>query len=159
MLGLPPGPRYNSATLEFKMDRLERRSLASINQNRAATAFFLFVVAGHLYQLYDPYFQNLSGWIGIDRLSRENSLGTSGSFLVLIGAAGLYLIKRESRFTYGIIELFFAVATTWFWAINDSGKVDWLGCGAAVYLFVAGFENCFEARKSNKKAESLDIPC
>lgn len=77
----------------------------------------------------------------------------------MLGASGLYLIKRDSRFAYGIIELLFAMTTTWFWAIGTSGKGDWLGCGAAVYLFVAGFENCVKARKSTKKAELLDIPC
>jgi len=141
------------------MARLERRSPASINQGRAWAALSLFIVIGQLYQLYDPYFQHLSAQIGLDRLSRENSLGTSGSFLVIVVASGLYLIKRDSRFAYGITELFFAMATTWFWAIKDNGKVDWLGCGAAVYLFVAGFDNCMEARKSIQKAEALDIPC
>ena len=71
----------------------------------------------------------------------------------------LFEIKRHSRFSYGIIELIFAMATTWLWAITSSGKINWLGFAAAVYLFVAGFENCFEAHKSRKKAEILDIPC
>ena len=70
----------------------------------------------------------------------------------------LYFLKRDSRFVYGIVELIFAMFTTWFWAITASGKVDWIGCGAAVYLFVNGFENCVEARKATKKAEALDIP-
>jgi hypothetical protein len=141
------------------MARVERRSRTSINQGRASLALFVCVVLVQLYQLYDPYLQKFEVWVGIDRWSRETSFGTSGSFLVIVAALVIYFLKRENRFVYGFIEICFALVTTWFWAIKSSGQVDWLGCGAVVYLLVAGLENCFEGYRSTKKAEELDIPC
>jgi len=112
------------------MPNVERRSRASRLYGIASWALLVAFVAGELYQLYDPRFKRLSVLVDIDRLSRYDKMGVSGSWMAILAAYVLFQLKIEGRFFYGIVELIFALVTTWLWATTTSGALTGWGSSA-----------------------------
>jgi hypothetical protein len=76
-------------------------------------------------------------------------LNLVGAVLIFPSGAGLYFVRQHWHFTYGCIEIGFALAIGWY-AIN---KVQHVGYGeslsiiAAVYLVVRGLDNVILGRE------------
>ena len=88
-------------------------------------------------------------------------VGVLASVLALGGLA--YSFKRLSKLYYGVSEVLLSAATTWFLVAKAIPSIhhvsrnaqDWVGIGAAAYLFSRGIGNVaegFEARRAERRA-------
>jgi TRAP-type uncharacterized transport system fused permease subunit len=67
-----------------------------------------------------------------------------GILVVFVCGYGLYFLRQKRRAVYGLVEIIFAIISTWF-AINSiEDKPDittWLALAGAIYLTVRGLDN------------------